>query len=186
MSIKRRRIYNEKNFYKDFSPMSPSLLLGLIIISLGLYIINWVYLRNKEFELLDQFAPDSKRGVIIMMIIPFTWFFILYLLKYIFLDSINLFFQIIQIVSWGLIIVLVLKYLLDFCLTYGRITNTLGLVWFIPFLLGSIGILGIIFNNVYIGLLIVPFVIILPAMQSELNQYYVRMQIKKEKDTFYD
>ena len=44
-------------FYREFKETNPYLVMGLIIITLGFYIINWIYLRNKDFVLLDKFAP---------------------------------------------------------------------------------------------------------------------------------
>ncbi len=176
---------NIKNFYRDFHESNPALILGLMIISFGLYLVNWIYLRNREFEALDDLAPDANRGAIILMILPFIWFFFIQILKKLFsLDS-NLFVSIMEILGWGFITFLVLKYFLDFSLSYGRITQTNGIIWFFGFLLGIVGIYAVAFKWYYLSFLLIFFFLIIPAMQAELNVHYKRITIKKERSIFY-
>jgi len=183
----RASIEHSKNFYKEFHETNQALLFGLIIISCGLYIINWIYMNNKDFETLDKFAPNSNRGAVIMMILPFSWFFIIYILKHIIIGENNLFLEMFEIVGWGLILTLLIKYLLDFTISFGRITKTNGLFWFLPFLITIILCsIGVIFKINYLFLsLIIPVIIIL-SMQSELNLIFVRFKINKDKNIFYN
>ncbi len=149
-------------YYKEFTQTNPSLVIGLIIISFGLYIITWLYVRNKEFELLDKHAPNSIRGTVIMVLLPACWFYITFLFKELILD--NIIIEMIELTGWFLVLLLVLKYIFDFCLSFGRITGTNGVYWSLIFL--------------------VPFLAI-PAMQSELNSHFNRMTIRKKSNNFY-
>jgi len=175
----------EPDFYKDYKETNPTLVLGLIIISFGLYIINWIYLRNREFELINSNAPDSNRGAVILMILPFIWFFIYMLLKYLFFRDSYLILKIIELVGLGFITTLILKYLYDFCNTFGLITKTSGFGWFIFYLLGIIGIISIVFKFYYLSPLVFFLMIIIPAMQSELNSHFSRFAMKKKGKIFY-
>lgn len=157
-----------------------------MIISLGLYTINWIYLKNKEFEKLDSTSPDANRGAIILMILPFAWFFITTITKKLIITNENLFFSILNIVGWGIILFLILKYLLDFSISYGKITQTNGIYWFIGFLFSIIGILLFFFKLYLISLIYLVLFILIPAMQAELNIHYKRFTIKKERHSFYD
>ena len=182
----RFKITLTKEFYNEFRQINPSLVLGLIILTLGLYIINWIYLNNKNFEKVDKQAPDSNRGAIIMMVLPFSWFFIILIFKKIILGPNSLILQIFEIVGWTFIIFLLLKYLLDFCLSFGRITRTQGLFWFIFILTGLIGIISIPIGFYYTMPLSFFLIISIPAMQAELNSFFVRYAIRKEKNIFYN
>lgn len=172
-------------FYKTFSETKPSLVLGLIIISFGFYIINWIYTKNREFEILSEFAPDANRGAIIMMIIPFFWFFFIKVLQNLIFSSNNLIIGILEIVGFGIILFLLLKYLFDFCLTFGEITKSPGIIWFIPFIIGIIGIIGTFFKFFYLSPLFLFLIIVIPAMQAELNKNFHKLSMKKQDINFY-
>lgn len=181
----KKYIREDSEFYKQYHETSPSLVMGLIILSFGLYIINWIFLRNKDFEELDENAPDSNRGAILMIIIPFGWFFLTTILKNLIFSPNNLLIGILEIVGWGIIIFLIYKYLFDFCLSYGRITKTNGLLWFGLFIISGIGIVGIIIENYYLIFLLPILMIIIPAMHSELNKQFHILNIKQKSTTFY-
>ena len=139
-------VISKKNFYKDFRQTNPALILGLIIISFGFYVINWIYLKNRDFESIDNLAPDSNRGAIIMMVIPFSWFFIIFIFKKLIFPSFNIFLGIFEIIGWGFVTFLLLKYFLDFSLSFGRITKTKGIIWFLGFFSGVLGAYAIVFH----------------------------------------
>ena len=180
------RNYSKNNdFFKEFRETSPALILGLIIVTLGLFIINWIFLRNREFDKLDKNAPNPNRGAVIMMILPFGWFFILQVLKELIFGYENLFIGIFEIVGYFLILFLLLKYLLEFCLTFGRITNTHGIFWFLLFLVGVIGLIGIIFEFYPVATLTIFLLLVIPVMQSELNSHFSRFTIRKKNNVFY-
>lgn len=185
MNKKESNITKSKNFYDEFKQTNPYLVLGLMIISFGLFMINWIYIKNKEFERLDKFAPDALRGAIIMMILPLTWFFFIAFLKFVLFSPENLFIQILEIVGWGFLFILILKYLLDFCISFGRITKTNGILWIFSFFLGILGIILLMYQIKTGIILILVMIISIPAMQSELNLFYNRITRKKERQTFY-
>lgn len=178
--------YKLPEYYKDFTETKPSLVMGLTIISFGFYIINWIYLRNKEFEILSEHAPESKRGAVLMMVLPLFWFFFIQILKNIFFSNENVVIGILEIVGFGIIFFLILKYIFDFCETFGQITKSPGIIWFIPFFLGVIGIIGIIFKFYYTLPLLFFLFIVTPAMQAELNKNFHKIAMKKQDNNFYN
>lgn len=183
--IEKSKVTKTSNFYKNFRETNPALVLGLIFITIGFYIIHWLYVKNKDFEEIDQDAPDSTRGAIILMILPFMWFFIIFIFKKIFGHE-NLYLQISEIVGYGIIIFLILKYLFDFCISFGKITKTNGLFWYLSFFFPILGIVLSFFDFYYLLPLVFFLIIVVPAMQAELNSYIQKFQIKKESNLFYN
>ncbi len=155
--------HNREIFYKEFKSINPTLIIGLIIISLGFYIISWFYVRNKEILLLDEHAPDPVRGTIVMFMLPLIWVMVSFLV----VDVIgwdNILTLALNVVMWVIIAVLILKYWYDFCLAFGVVTNTKGIYWFF--------------------LCLIPFMAV-PAMQWELNSHFERMSIRRKNVHFY-
>lgn len=150
-------------YFKEFRETNPWLIVGLIIISAGFYMIIWIYSKNKEFEHLDKFSPDATRGASVMILLPFGWFFIILIIKTYILN--NLFIGILEIVIWGFIIFVILKYIYEFCLSFGRITKTNGIYWFIIF--------------------IIPMFTI-TLMQIELNSHFTRTSMQDKNNHLYD
>jgi hypothetical protein len=143
--------------------MDAPLVFGLIIISLGTFIIPWIYTKNKEFRYLDKDAPNPPRGVVVLTMLPFIWGYSFYIIRKLIIKhplTIG-----IEIVGWSFIIFLIIKYILDFCLSFGRITDTNGFLWF--------------------ALFIIP-ILTIPAMQAELNSHFQRMQVRKKYEWLYD
>lgn len=181
----RENLLHNPDFYKDIGQTNPSLVLGLTVVTLGLYIINWIYVKNKEFEQLLPDAPNAKRGAVIMMVLPFTWFFIIQITKTFLPPSIQPITLFIEILVYSLIFFLILKYLYDFCNCFGKITKSKPLVWYFFFILGIIGIVGLILNiKLLLPLLIIVFLII-PAMQAELNTYINKLLFQKTSNVRY-
>ena len=182
---KRHHVSENTQFYKSYKETGTSLVLGLIILTLGLYTINWIYMRNKEFESLDKHAPDSNRGAIILMVLPFAWFFITAVLEKLVFNPNSTIFSIIEILGWSLVIFLVIKYIFDFCISYGKITKTFGILWFILFLIGIIGVISIFLKIKCTIPLVFFLIIVIPAMQNELNAHFRKFNITKSKNSFY-
>lgn len=182
---KQKSVLYSKHLHHEFEKTNLSLMLGLIIISIGLYIIYWIYVKNKEFEALDHDAPESNRGAIIMMVIPFVWFFIMYFLKGSFFGFFNKIFSVIELFGWILVIFILLKYLLDFCISFGTVTQTRGILWFLPFLFGIVGAIGRFLGSYYFLLFLISPIIVVLAMQNELNLFYEKYRQKKDKSVFY-
>lgn len=181
-NLKNQKI---NQYFEDFHPLNPALLLGFIILTFGIYIIPWLYVKNKEFELVAKnFAPNSFRNPILFFVFPFSWFYIIYIIKLLIFD--NLFVKIIQIFGWFIIYILILKYVYDFCFCFGKITKTLGIYWFIIFLIGSFGIFGIFLNKILIMPFCIFLLILIPSMQAELNSYFDRLKIRRKTDIFYE
>jgi hypothetical protein len=151
----------KEEFYRDYEKIGPWLVLGLFIISAGLYTFYWIHSKNKEFEIIDTEAPDSKRGAVIMMLLPFLWFFITYGINFF---TSNKYIQIIMVTGYFLVFFLMIKYTYDFCSSFGRITNTNAFGWLLLF--------------------VIPFVA-LPIMQSQLNSYFNRVIAKKRTKHHY-
>ena len=151
-----------EQFSREFEQTNPALTLGLIFITLSIYAPMWIYSRNKEFEKIDKDAPHSLRGLSLMLLIPFGWLFTIFIIRKLIFD--NLATQILEIVVWGCILALIIKYLFEFCLSFGRITGTNGLYWF---------------------LLLPLFIIIIPSMQAELNSHFNRLILRKQATGFY-
>ena len=153
----------QKHHYsREYLQLNPALVFGLILISCGIYAITWIYTRNKEFEILDKHTPNHIRGSIVLMLLPLSWFYIIFIIKKLIMN--NLFIEITQITIWGILIFLILKYLYDFCMSFGKITKTNGIYWF----------------------LIIPiFIITIPIMQAELNSHFSKLILKSRSKTFY-
>ena len=117
----RSQVTKTSNFYKDYRETNPTLVLGIILISFGFYIIH--YMKNKEFEEIDSNSPEAARGAIILMVLPFIWFFIIFIIKKIITENLNILIKICETIGWSIIIFLILNYIYDFCMTFGRITK---------------------------------------------------------------
>ncbi len=170
------------DFYKNYEEVNPAYVLGLIIISLGIYIITWIYNVNKNLENLDDDAPEALRGALLMVILPFLWLFTTSFLE-LFIESIVL--ESIKLIVYVLLYFLFLNYLFDFCVAFSHITRSKPLIWFFPLFLGSLGIFGYYLQSIWVSLLLLILLLMIPAMQAELNKMFHKMTIKKNNVTFY-
>jgi hypothetical protein len=164
-----KRKENINDIFKKYSETSLAVVLALMIITAGLYIINWLFLRNREFELMDEDAPDSKRGLALMVFLPFGWGLIMFVSKALLFTGEPLLLGIMEIVIWGLIIFLLVNYVFDFCLSYSKITKSNAMIWFSMFLIGFIGIISTSIQFYYLSPLVFFAVITVVAMQAELS-----------------
>jgi len=155
-------IDNPKYFYEIFEYINPFYLLLLFVITFGIYYIQWFYKNNIIFEKLDESAPVKERVFYIMFLLPILWLILINIFLHIFKG--NLYIKIISILGWLIILLLILLYLYDFGNSFGRITNTPGLFWFIILLLPIIGAL---------------------AMQFEINSFLSKISIRKKRNIFY-
>ncbi len=178
--------HTHRNHFYDYHEEKKGIqILGLILITIGMYIIKWIYEKNKEFEILDPDAPDSQRGAVLVFIMPFIWVSILYVLGYLLDFKDNLLFQIFEILGSLLLYFLILKYLLDFCFTFGRITKTHGFLWFIPVAFGTFGVWGIIFQIYYLMPLSLLIFGWCPGLQIEFNSYIKHHRLRRHKNHYY-
>jgi hypothetical protein len=183
----RERVSESGEFYKQFNETNPGLVMLFIVLTLGFYMINWFYLRNKELELIDKNSPDSKRGAVILFFIPFSYALISFVLRALFFEKVPLWLVITDSIMWFAILLISLKYFYDFCSSFAFITGGTKMVWFSFLSISLLGLYSSFFISYY---LTVPFafffVVTIPAMQAELNRLYQRKTLKKNEGAFYD
>ena len=178
--FKKKEELNE--IIKGYEKSSPLIIMILIILTLGVYVINWIFLRNREFEFMDNDAPDAKRGLALMIFLPFGWALTMFVLKKLIFTGEPLILGILEIVIWGLIVFLLMNYIFDFCLCFSRITKTSPIIWFIPFLLGFVGSIFLALGFYYVSPLIFFTIIVVPAMQAELqSHFFPNKKYKRDK-----
>ena len=163
--FKERLIY----FYNNYEEKSPIKVLLLMLVSLGFYTITWVYFTNRVFEKLDENAPDSKRGVILLLFFPLFLFLIMFILKTIIFSETNNYLYAIEIIGWGCIIFLSLNYIYDFCVSFGMITKSRGVYWYFLLYVEYLGLVLAAFGFFYTTFLILLTIITIPFMQWYLN-----------------
>ncbi|MFT4244182.1 MAG: hypothetical protein ACMXYB_01860 [Candidatus Woesearchaeota archaeon] len=169
-------------YFKNYQEKNSAYILGLIIISLGLYVLTWIYSVNKDLENLDSDAPSSIRGAMLLFILPLVWFFISTYLRVL---SNSIIFEFIQITIFIVLYILILKYLYEFTLSFSHITSTKPIIWFGSIFIGSLGIFGYYTEFYYLFFLFSILLLIVPAMQEQLNTTYHKITIKKTNISFY-
>ncbi len=159
----------------SIEPMNPALVLGLSIVTVGLFLPFWIYLKNREFETInEEEAPHSVRAIILLFILPLVWLFISQILP-----------KILDIVGFAIVLVLVLKYLFDFCEFYSQLTKTHFFIYFTLFTTGVLGLYLTLFNPSFI-IISIAFFLAVPLMQQELNMFYKTLTLRREKKNFYN
>lgn len=174
-----------KSYYRNFKPSSPVIIQFLMIFTLGLYLINWVYTKNREFEDYSDEAPDSKRGAVLMLIFPFSWMLIIWIMNELILPNSEDFMEVLNVAGWCFIMFMILQYLYEFCYLYGQITRTEGLIWYYTIFPGFLALILLPLGFWYtIPLLFFP-VVSIPAMQAKLNYESERMVLQRESVEYY-
>lgn len=151
--------FEEKHFLKVFF---------LLVFSLGLYAISWIYNVNKKLELIDDDAPDSRRAIFILFLFPVGWALIYVVLSKLIFTN-NPFLHYVNVIVWFLLIFLSLKYLYDFCDSFGKLTRSSGMVWYLLNYSGYLGVILILFDIYYLLYLVVIPICTIPAMQEFMN-----------------
>ncbi len=171
-------------FFEDFQDKRPSKLMALMFVSVGFYLVTWMFFMNKKIEELDLEAPDSQRGSIILFFMPVLWALVMLVLKSLIFSGDNLAIGILEIVGWGIIIFLSLKYIYDFCVSFGRVTQSSGTIWYFFIYPGYLSII-LAFFEFYFTLPLIFFTIVaVPSMQSFINLRYKQVHLKKTRDYF--
>ena len=142
-----------ERFLKDFEETSTTVMIGLMVISVGLYSIIWIYITNKLLQEHDKHAPESSRGITVMAILPLVWFFITSFIKLKVLDTVPLLYTIFDIGIWGFIFFLVFKFYMDFSKSFTEITKSHDIIWNSLFGIGLIGIIELVVLIGSIGLI---------------------------------
>ena len=106
--------------------------------------------------------------------LPLIWLFISQLLP-----------KLLDIIGFAIILVLVLKYLFDFCAFYSHLTKTHFFIYFTLFTTGALGLYLTLFNTAFL-IISIAFFFAVPLMQQELNMLYKTYTLKREKKNFYN
>lgn len=152
----------KEEFYKEFNEVGAWLTLGLMIVSVGLYIFIWIYSINKDLEIIDDDAPNPLRGIVILLGFPIFWILLAIAIKLLLID--NIYINVGILIGFIFIFLLMIKYMYDFTFSFARVTGTKGISWLLLFIL--------------------PFIAV-PFMQKELNSYFNRVIIRKKTKHFY-
>ena len=174
-----------EKFLKDFEEMGTSTILGLMIISVGLYGIHWLYTLNKLLERHDKYAPESKRGLTLLAVLPLSWFFIMFFIKTILIPNSPLLITIFEMITWGCILFLIMKYLIDLSHSFCDITDGHPVIWIALFFFGLIGIAGIFSGQKYFFAFVLCNIFAIVGMQSELNSILKSHTIRKQGNSYY-
>lgn len=177
------------DFYLEFKKRSPIFLFFFMLFTCGFYLINWIYKLNRRFEEFDNDnSPDSKRGLIILFMIPFIWFFLIYILKiFVFVENVfvsNILYWV-DIVVWFGILFLVLQYLYDFCRCFGKFTMSNGFVWYMFLWVGFFPLVLIPFGIFYFLPILGFPIVIIPLMQFKINLERDRYKRKHGDNLYY-
>ncbi len=163
-------------FFYDFTYINPMMILFYMALTIGLYFVTWLYKVNKKLEEIDEKAPIPRRAATVLVIFPFIWFWIVYLINFYFFPTdivSKLISNMVKIIGWGLISFLSLVYVYDFCMSFGKVTNTSGLKWYLLIYPGYFSliitlVLGVEYFIYSFYFLFFP-ILTIPLMQQTLN-----------------
>ena len=174
-----------ERFLKDFEETSTTIMIGLMVISVGLYSIIWIYITNKLLQEHDKHAPESSRGLTVMAVLPLSWFFITSIIKIKILNSIPLIYTIFELLVWSFIFFLIIKFYIDFVHSFTEITKSQPFIWNALFGIGIIGIIGVILQQTYMYPFLIGIIFAIIGMQTELNSLLKGHTIKKVSSAYY-
>jgi len=179
MDYNSRPIYN---FYEEYKEKSSFVVFILMIFTIGLYFIWWVYKLNSEFESKNIESPDSKRGLVVLITFPFLLGFFFSFLEWYFEP--NAIIKSFQLSVSYFIIVLQLKFLYDFCVTFGNITKTNSLWWYYSMFFWFLAVVLLYFQSYYTMIFMFFPVTAIPAMQAFLNKRAETFKLRQAGDHF--
>ncbi|NQZ84230.1 MAG: hypothetical protein HRU03_00800 [Nanoarchaeales archaeon] len=174
-----------ERFLKDFEETSTTVMIGLMVISAGLYSIIWIYITSKLLQEHNIHAPESSRGLIVMAALPLSWFFISSFIQNKLLNSVPLLYTIFDIGIWGFIFFLIFKFYIDFVHSFTQITQSHPIIWNGLFVIGMIGVVGLIINMISLYPFLIGIVFAVIGMQTELNSLLKGHTIKKVSSVYY-
>lgn len=181
--------HNHKNrterFLKDFEETSTTVILGIMVLSIGLYSIIWFYMTNRLLENHDKHSPESIRGLSVMIILPFIWFCITFFLKTIIFTQTPIIIKILEYIVWAFIFFLILRYLIDLTNSFTNITQSQPLLWNFLHIFGTIGLFGLLLNQIYLYPFLICILLSVLGMQSELNSLHRSHTIRKTGSSYY-
>ena len=179
-------------FFYDYEFKNPFFTFFLMILTFGLYSINWIFQINKKLLEIDEDAPNPNRAAIVLFILPVFWGLFVYVIELFFIPKpdylTEIFSGIVKILGWGLISFLSLKYVFDFCQSYGRISETSGIFWYFMIYPGYFSLIftAVIGFDIFvytIYFLLAP-VVGIPLMQKTLNDRAAIVRKRVEKNNF--
>ena len=178
-------------FYENYEESSVVVTLFLMTATCGLYLINWLYIRNKDFAKYDENAPDTNRGAVLTLILPILWIFITWTLDNLIFHNSELF-AMIKTIGWLTLMMLILKYFYDFCITFSRFTRSNELAWYYSLFPGLIFYVLVPLTFWYETIFVwytYPFlfftVVGISAMQAKLNSEKNIFDIREGEGKFY-
>lgn len=170
-------------FYRSSKNFNPFLLTFLSVISLGFFLVHWIYCTNLKLENIDEDAPDSKRAGVILFFLPASWTIIITILSNL-TNSFSSFFLTAKVFGWILLSFVALKYLFDFCISFGQATNTKPYLWYYLIYLGYLSLILLIFGFYYtLPMLLFP-IMTLSAMQFILNKRTKEVELEENRTYF--
>lgn len=182
----RPRISQGNDFYKEYREVNPAIILAFIVVSAGVYILNWIYFQTKELGKMTENAPDKNRCAVVMVLAPLILTVATFIERIYFFHLYPEFLLFIEISVWLVLVALMFKYIYDFCSAFAEVTKTNNLVWFFLIVIGAIGVVGIIFKSLLIGPFAFFLAITIPAMQEELNHKYHKSSMETNSNAYYD
>ncbi len=169
-----------EDFYWSYDEKNPIAVFIAMTISLGFYIITWIYFLNKELAKYDPEAPNPDRGALIMFFIPLSWYITTIVISKLFLINFPSISFTINFLGWILVIFLGLKYLYDFCISFANITKSNALLWYLFIYPGFLAYVLAFFNFFYTFPFIFFTIIAIPSMQDFMNNRAKEIQTKRQ------
>jgi hypothetical protein len=173
-----------REFFQEYKAQSPLLCLLLMLVSAGIYAFVWIFEINRYLEKLDEDAPDSRRGAVILFFFPFFgWLFFL-AIEYLIIGQASVILELFAMVYWLIFGFLSLRYTYDFCMSFANLTRSSGLLWYFFLYPGYVAMILIFFDFYYvIPLALFPFMIV-PAMQVIMNKNAERFRAHLTAENF--
>jgi len=183
MNTPKLNLNDLEYFFEDYKREIPILVLIKIIFSYGIYIFVWIYKMNQQLERVDEMAPDSRRGFFILFLIPIVIFVISIVIEKLF-QLPNYTIATYNAIFWSINIFLSLKYIYDFCESFGKWTGSNGLFWYLVIYPGYFSVILYFLDFLYVLPLLFFTIIAIPSMQGFLNIKEIKFRAMFERDQF--
>ena len=183
MNTPKLNLNDLEYFFEDYKREIPILVLIKIIFSFGIYIFVWIYKMNQQLERVDEMAPDSRRGFFILFLIPIVIFVISIVIEKLF-QLPNYTIATYNAIFWSINIFLSLKYIYDFCESFGKWTGSNGLFWYLVIYPGYFSVILYFLDFLYVLPLLFFTIIAIPSMQGFLNIKEIKFRAMFERDQF--
>ena len=176
------RFENVQEFYDKTEEINPWVVALMSLGSFFIYTIYWLFRLNKRLVLVDMNAPSPKRGLAIMILIPFAWSIAHFFVEDVLLKNVMDKFVVYEIyfesVVFAIFVLLSFKYFYDLCSSFGRVTFSQGALWMLILFPGFVGFNVLFFSFTYFYLFII---LILPIIAVSVMQFHINKQLEKSK-----